>query len=129
MSNTFVALIAAGAAILASVLTSYLTHLFERRRKAREYELGWLEERFGQAISFLGRVLSRVANTPNTPEDRASFASRIEDIVCLRCLFEKRLKAFFKGHVMIAIRSLSLALFSLSLALFSLLYIPLASFV
>ena len=75
------AIIAAGAAILSSALTIYLTHLFVDRERKREYELKWLEERFGPAIEFLGRVIAAVNNIPNTPSGRKRAASKIRNIV------------------------------------------------
>lgn len=75
------ALIAAGAAIFSSVLTSYLTHCFERKRRKIEYELKWLEERFTPALDFLGRVSAIISNAPNTEEGRRQTAAEIENIV------------------------------------------------
>ena len=75
------ALIAAGAAIVSSVLTSYLTHRFERERRKREYELKWLEERFTPALDFLGRVYALINGAPNTEEGRKQIADEIRSIV------------------------------------------------
>ncbi len=75
------AIIAAGAAILASALTSYLTYRFQRRGSRREYELKWLEERFGPAIDFLGRVYALVSNTAHTQEARSQMVNEIHNMV------------------------------------------------
>lgn len=75
------ALIAAGAAILSSILTSYLTHHFERRRRERDHELRWLEERFGPALEFLGKVLAIVSNAPHTQDGYARVREEIHNIV------------------------------------------------
>jgi hypothetical protein len=77
----WVALIAAGAAILSSVLTGWLTHHFEHRRRRTEHELRWLEERFSPALNFLGRLDAIISSIPNTSEERAQMAERIEQIV------------------------------------------------
>jgi hypothetical protein len=75
------AIIAAGAAILSSMLTSYLTHLLYQRQRKKEYELKWLEERFGPALDFLGKVLAAVSNTPKKPGARKRIANEIYNIV------------------------------------------------
>jgi hypothetical protein len=75
------AIIASGAAILSSVLTSYLTHLFDNRRRTREYELRWLEERFGPALDFLGKVIAIVSNTTKTKNGRRDTVKKIYNIV------------------------------------------------
>jgi hypothetical protein len=81
MDPAWAAIIAAGAAIVSSALTSFLSHRFEQRRRSRDYELQWLEERFAGALSFLGAVVSAVGATPNTPEGRKQLAERIHTIV------------------------------------------------
>jgi hypothetical protein len=75
------ALIAAGAAIVSSALTSWLTHCFERRSRRMEYELKWLEERFTPALNFLGRLSAIVSGVPNTEEERKQMANRIDSLV------------------------------------------------
>jgi hypothetical protein len=75
------AIIAAGAAIIASVLTSYLTYWFAQQQNKRQYELKWLEERFGPALDFLGRVYALVSNVPNTPEGREQLVNEIHNLV------------------------------------------------
>ncbi len=74
-------MIAALAAILSSLLTIYFTHDFERRQHKKEYELKWLEERFGPALDFLGRVLAIVSHADNTPEGRKQIADEIHKVV------------------------------------------------
>ncbi len=81
MSNFWTAIIAAGAAILSSILTSYLTHYFERRLRKREHELNWLEERFTPALNFLGKVSAIISNAPNTPKGRKQIVDEIHNIV------------------------------------------------
>lgn len=81
MLPIWVALIAAGAAILSSALTSWLTHRFEHKRRRIEHELRWLEERFSPALNFLGQVDAIISSVPNTSEERAQMAEKIEQIV------------------------------------------------
>ncbi len=81
MPNLWTAIIAAGAAILSSILTSYLTHYFERRLRKREHELNWLEERFTPALNFLGKVSAIISNVPNTPKGRKQIVREIHNIV------------------------------------------------
>lgn len=77
MEALWVALIAAGAAII----SSWLTHYFERRRRRMEGELKWLEERFMPALDFLGRVYAIISSTPNTEEERRQMADKVRSIV------------------------------------------------
>ena len=81
MSTLWAAIIAAGAAILSSALTSYLTHYFERRRLRREYELKWLDERFTPALDFLAEVPAIVGNALHTQEGRDRVVDEIHNFV------------------------------------------------
>lgn len=81
MWTLWAALIAAGAAIISSALTSSLTHYFEHKRRKRQYELKWLEERFTPALDFLGRVYAIISNAPNTEEGRRQTAAEIGNVV------------------------------------------------
>jgi len=84
MSAIWVALIAAGAAILSSALTSWLTHRLEYKRRRTEYELKWLEERFAPAMNFLGQVDAIISSVPHDIEERKRMAEKIEHIVAGR---------------------------------------------
>ena len=81
MSNLWVVIIASGAAILSSSITSYLTHYFAQKRNKRECELKWLEERFTPALDFLGRVFAIISNARNIPEGRKQIVDEIQDVV------------------------------------------------
>jgi len=81
MSPIWVALIAAGAAILSSALTSWLTHRFEHKRRRTEYELKWLEERFAPAMNFLGQVDAVISSVPHDRDERKRMSEKIESIV------------------------------------------------
>jgi hypothetical protein len=81
MTTLWAAIIAAGAAILSSALTSYLTHRFERHQQRKEYELEWLEERFTPALNFLARVTAIVGNSLHSQEGRNRIADEIHDYV------------------------------------------------
>lgn len=81
MTAVWAAMVAAGAAILSSALTSYLTHRFERRRQRKEYELKWLQERFEPALDFLAKVTAIVGSSVHSQEGRERIADDIQDYV------------------------------------------------
>ena len=81
MSALWAALIAAGAAILSSALTSWLTNYLERRRRRIEHELKWLEERFTPALNLLGRLSAVISAVPSPREERKQMADKIKSIV------------------------------------------------
>jgi hypothetical protein len=81
MTATSAALIAAGAAILSSALTSILTHIFAQARQARLAELKWLDERFTPAISFLANISAILSHTIHTDPELHSLQASIYDAV------------------------------------------------
>lgn len=60
MESWIAALIAAGAAILSSVLTSVLTHFFDQKKISQTQQILVIEERFQPAIAFLDELISFV---------------------------------------------------------------------
>jgi hypothetical protein len=58
MESWMAAVIAAGAAILSSVLTSVLTHFFDQKRISQTQQIQVIDERFQPAIAFLDELIS-----------------------------------------------------------------------
>jgi hypothetical protein len=81
LNPAWAAIIAAAAAIASSILTSFVNHQLEQQHRSRDYDIKWLEERFGGAFSYLGTVLSAVGSNANTPEGRKKTIESIHAIV------------------------------------------------
>lgn len=76
-----VALISAGAAILSSALTAYISHRLEWRRRRVEENLRWLEERYRPALAFMARLAAELAGRrPINDAERLSIRRRVEEV-------------------------------------------------
>ncbi len=76
-----VALISAGAAILSSALTAYISHRLEWRRRRVEENLRWLEERYRPALAFMGELVTELAGQhPLEHAELLSIRHRVEEL-------------------------------------------------